>query len=145
LRGKEAIPVNRIDLQNLANERIAEAKILLDAGKWSGAYYLAGYAVECGLKACIANLLKTEIFPEKEFSDKCYVHDIEKLVVLAGLKTKRNVDAGANVNLDANWGIVRGWKETSRYDKKTQADAQALYDAITQNPDGVLLWIQLHW
>jgi len=145
LRGNEAIPVNRIDLQNLANERIAEAKILLDAGKWSGAYYLAGYAVECGLKACIANLLKTENFPEKEFSDKCYVHDIEKLVVLAGLKTKRNADAGANVNLDANWGIVRGWKETSRYDMKTQADAQALYDAITQNPDGVLLWIQLHW
>jgi hypothetical protein len=89
--------MNRIDLQNLANERIAEAKILLDAGKWSGAYYLAGYAVECGLKACIANLLKTENFPEKEFSHK------------------------------------------------TQAEAQALYDAITQHPDGVLPWIQRHW
>ena len=137
--------MNRIDLQNLANERIAEAKILFDAGKWSGAYYLAGYAVECGLKACIAKLTKPDEFPDKNFGAKCWVHDIEQLVELAGLKTKRNMDAGANVNLDANWGIVRSWKETSRYDRKTQADAQALYDAITQNPDGVFLWIQLHW
>jgi HEPN domain-containing protein len=137
--------VNRIDLQNLANERIAEAKILLDAGKWSGAYYLAGYAVECGLKACIANLLKSEVFREKSFSDKCYIHDLEKLVVLGELKTKLDTATAANVNLDANWGIVGGWKESSRYEQKTQADAQTLYDAITQNPDEVLLWIQLHW
>jgi HEPN domain-containing protein len=137
--------VYRIDLQNLANERIAEAKILFDAGKWSGAYYLAGYAVECGLKACIARLTKPDEFPDKNFGAKCWVHDIEQLVELAGLRTKRNVDAGANVNLDSNWGIVAGWKETSRYEQKTQADAQVLYDAITQNPDGVLLWIQLHW
>jgi len=137
--------VNRTDLQNLANERIAEAKILLDAGKWSGSYYLAGYAVECGLKACIANLLKSEVFPEKDFSDKCYIHDLEKLVMLAGLKTERDADAAANANLDVNWGTVRAWRETSRYEPKTQADAQVLYDAITQDPDGVLQWIRLHW
>ena len=137
--------MNRIDLQTLANERLAEAKILLDAGKWSGAYYLAGYAVECGLKACIANLLKSEIFPEKDFSDKCYIHDLEKLVVLAGLKTKLDTDVTANANLDGYWDIVRAWKETSRYEQKSQADAQALYDAITQDPDGVFLWVQLHW
>lgn len=143
--GNQAISVNRTELQILANERIAEAKILLDAGKWSGAYYLAGYAVECGVKACIAKLSKPDEFPDKNFGAKCWVHDIEQLVELAGLKTKRNVDASANVNLDANWNIVRGWKEASRYDQKTQADVQALYDAITQNSDGVLLWIQLHW
>jgi len=137
--------MNRIDLQTLANERLAEAKILLDAGKWSGAYYLAGYAVECGLKACIANLLKSEIFPEKDFSDKCYIHDLGKLVVLAGLKTKLDTDVTANANLDGYWDIVRAWKETSRYEQKSQADAQALYDAITRDPDGVFPWVQLHW
>jgi HEPN domain-containing protein len=137
--------MNRADLQNLASERIAEAKILLDAGKWAGAYYLAGYAVECGLKACIANLLKSEIFPERDFSDKCYVHDIEKLVALAGLKSKRDTDAVANAKLDACWGIVRAWRETSRYEQRTEADARALYEAITDDPDGVLPWIRLHW
>jgi len=145
LRGDQDIPVNRIDFQNLANERIAEAKILFDAGKWSGAYYLSGYAVECGLKACIAKLSKPDEFPDKTFGAKCWVHDIEQLVELAGLKSQRNADADANGSLDANWVIVRGWKESSRYEQKTQADAQALYDAITENPDGVLLWIQRHW
>ena len=78
-------------------------------------------------------------------ASKCWVHDIEPLLELAGLKTKRNADAAANANLDANWVTVRAWRETSRYERKTQADAQALYDAITQDPDGVLLWIRLHW
>jgi hypothetical protein len=137
--------VNRTDLQKLADERIAEAKILIDAGRSSGAYYLAGYAVECGLKACIAKLTKADEFPDKNFGAKCWVHDIEHLVDLAGLKPKRNADAGANANLDANWAIVRDWREDSRYKQIIQADAQALYDGITQNPDGVLLWIRLHW
>jgi HEPN domain-containing protein len=91
--------VNRLDFQNLAHEKIAEAKILLDAGKWTGAYYLAGYAVECGLKACIANLLKSEIFPEKSFSDKLYIHDLKKLIVLAGLELQWDADRQANNNL----------------------------------------------
>src|SRR6185437_13757784 len=88
--GNEAIVVNRTDFQNLANERIAEAKILLDAGKWSGAYYLAGYAVECGLKACIAKLTKPDEFPDKNFGAKCWIHEIEPLVKLAGLETQRD-------------------------------------------------------
>jgi hypothetical protein len=137
--------VNRLDFQNLAHEKIAEAKILLDAGKWTGAYYLAGYAVECGLKACIANLLKSEVFPEKSFSDKLYIHDLKKLIVLAGLELQWEADRQANNNLFTCWDIVLLWTEASRYDKKSQTDAQALYDAITQNPDGVLPWIQLHW
>ena len=46
--------MNRTDLQQPALTRLAEAKALLAAGFPAGAYYLAGYAVECALKACIA-------------------------------------------------------------------------------------------
>lgn len=137
--------MNRSDLQNLANERIAEAKILLDAGKWSGAYYLAGYAVECGLKACIAKLTRPDEFPDKNFAAKCWVHDIEPLVKLAELDILRDAAMSANANLSDNWDTVRTWSETSRYERKTQAEAQALYDAITHDPDGVLTWIRLQW
>lgn len=55
--------MTRSDLQKLAAERIADAKALLAMKRWSAAYYLAGYAVECGLKACIAKLTKAEEFP----------------------------------------------------------------------------------
>ncbi|MHB1423302.1 MAG: HEPN domain-containing protein [Gemmataceae bacterium] len=137
--------MNRTDFQNLANERIAEAKILLDVGKWSGAYYLAGYAVECGLKACIAKLSKPDEFPDKNFGAKCWIHEIEPLVDLAGLKKQRDADANVNTILYANWDTVRAWKETSRYERKSHADAQSLYDAISQDPNGVLPWIRLHW
>jgi hypothetical protein len=43
---------------------------LLGLQCWSGAYYLAGYAVECGLKACIIKcLMTTDQFPERKFSE----------------------------------------------------------------------------
>jgi HEPN domain-containing protein len=137
--------VNRLDFQTLAHEKIMEAKLLLDAGKWTGAYYLAGYAVECGIKACIAKLFRSDEFPEKSFSDKCYIHDIEKLVVLAELKPARDADCAANPNLAYNWTTAVQWTEASRYDRKTQKDAQGLYDAITDPTHGVFPWIQARW
>jgi hypothetical protein len=45
--------MNRAELQQLAEDRRLDAEALLAAQRWAGAYYLAGYAVECGLKACI--------------------------------------------------------------------------------------------
>jgi HEPN domain-containing protein len=137
--------MTRTDFQDLAREKLAEAKILLDAGKWTGAYYLAGYAVECGLKACIAKLFKSEIFPEKTFSDKCYVHDLEKLIVLAELKAVRDADNAVNVNLGSNWHTALEWTEASRYARKTQKEAEELYNAITHAVDGVFPWIQVRW
>ncbi len=43
--------MNRAELQRLAKDRLLDAKALFAARRWSGAYYLAGYAVECALKA----------------------------------------------------------------------------------------------
>jgi hypothetical protein len=43
--------MNRSDLQQLTEMRIRESGILLTGAESSGAYYLAGYAVECALKA----------------------------------------------------------------------------------------------
>ncbi|MGC2744663.1 MAG: hypothetical protein WA672_15920 [Candidatus Angelobacter sp.] len=44
----------RVDLQELAHLRLAEARLLLDGKSFAGAYYLTGLALECALKACIA-------------------------------------------------------------------------------------------
>ena len=45
--------VDRKDLQELSKVRLKEATALLKLGLFDGAYYLAGYAVECALKACV--------------------------------------------------------------------------------------------
>ena len=60
--------MTRAEFQRLAEQRLVEAKVLLDEGHWDGAYYLAGYAVELALKACVIKmLLATDAFPERKF------------------------------------------------------------------------------
>src|SRR5262249_1438075 len=100
-----------------------------------------------GLKACIMTHVEATgvIFQDKKFSEKCWTHDLEVLVVHANLKPSLDALAAANATFSGNWGTARDWEETSRYQQKTQAEAQTLYDAITANPDGVFQWIQNHW
>lgn len=135
---------SRQDFQQLAHERLVEAKLLLDHGHWSGAYYLSGYAVECGLKACIAGLMKADEFPDKEFAQKCYTHSIEALVSLANLSDKRTAYFTED-DLSANWLKVKDWKEDSRYQTWTESKARSLYDAISDPEKGVMKWIEQHW
>lgn len=138
--------MNKAEVQWLAGERLREARALLGVRCWSGAYYLAGYAVECGLKACIIKwLMATDQFPERKFSEQCWTHDIERLVFLAGLKAKRDADALADPMLGAHWGTVREWTEASRYARATKTMAEALYNAIAEKKRGVFAWIKSHW
>lgn len=139
--------MNRTELQQLANDRIEDARILLDNDRWTAAYYLVGYAVESGLKACILKFVEETgvIFKDKKFAEKCWTHRIEDLIRQANLWPKRAQDIGANPTLGGYWGVVEVWTEVSRYEQKTEADARNLYEAVTNDPDGVFRWIQLHW
>jgi len=137
--------VNRTQLQQLAQERARDAGALLLAGQWSGSYYLAGYAVECGLKACIAKLTNQHDYPDKDLAQKCYIHKIEVLVEVAGLGLQRKADATANPALGANWLIVKDWDERARYQLWTEPQARKLFAAVTDPANGVLPWIRGHW
>lgn len=139
--------MNRTQLRQLAEDRILDASALLAAQRWAGAYYLAGYAVECGLKACIMARVEATgaIFQDKKFSEKCWTHDLEDLLTLAGLEPALDLDTAANPALFRNWAATKDWTETSRYEQRTQLEAQGLYDAISNIPDGVLQWLRGHW
>ncbi len=78
--------MNRQDFKNLANIRLREAHVLLKSRNYSGSYYLAGYVVECALKACIARQTRRFEFPEKKKIQEAYTHNLESLVKLAGLE-----------------------------------------------------------
>jgi HEPN domain len=136
----------RTEFQALADERLEEANALLGLGKWSGAYYLAGYTVELALKACIIKMLMaTDAFPEKDFSKHCYTHALVKLVELAKLGAARQAAIDADQHLFANWTTVRDWSEEKRYWQIDQADAEALWNAVTEPNHGVLPWIKIFW
>lgn len=59
--------VNQEDLQQMTEERIKDAKVLIRGKRWEFAYYTAGYAVECALKSCLlARMVQTGwVFDEK--------------------------------------------------------------------------------
>lgn len=65
--------LNRDTLRKLAENRLEEARILLVNKQWTGAYYMAGLAVECALKSCLAAEVKEHDFPDKEFVNAMYV------------------------------------------------------------------------
>jgi HEPN domain-containing protein len=137
--------MNRVDLQRLSNMRIREAKILFAAGEYSGAYYLAGYAVECALKACIAKGVQRYDFPDKSLAQKSYVHVLGDLAKLADPNSELAAAMQANPKLEASWDLTKSWTEQSRYSIHTKNEAEAIIDAIARRKDGVLAWIKQRW
>jgi HEPN domain-containing protein len=144
----EGILVTRAEWRRIAEERVHDTTALLSVRRWSAAYYLAGYAVECGLKACVVVHVRRHadvVFREKKYSEKCWTHDIEELVKLAGLKTERDTEAPVNSALWLNWQVVKDWSEVARYQRKTRDNAEKLYQAVTDSANGVLPWIKSRW
>lgn len=134
-------------MQLLTDDRVLDAEALLNSGRWSGAYYLSAYAIECALKACIAKQTNLHDFPDKFFAQKSYTHDLLVLLDLAGLtpKLKRDTTPPASPELGINWQLVKDWNERARYQQKTEAQARRLYQAITDAAKGVLPWVKGQW
>ena len=138
--------MNRSDLQNLANLRTKEAEILLKAGSYPGAYYLAGYAVECALKACIAKQTKEYDFPDKDVVNSSYTHDLDRLLDLAKLRQNLESEMKSNKQLEAYWACVVNWEEGKRYDLGvSEKEARDLHKAIADPVNGVLQWLNKCW
>lgn len=140
--------MTRHELQKLARLRLGDAKHLLEAKCWSGAYYLAGYAVECALKACVPVRLATQpdlIFAERRFSDRCWTHSVAQLAEVAGLKETLAKACMDDPTLQKNWSIVKDWTEESRYRLTRKNESVLLYNAIADKKHGVLLWVKTYW
>jgi hypothetical protein len=138
--------MNREDLQLISRQRRREAASLLRAELFPGAYYLAGYSVECALKACIAKQTNRHDFPNKKLAGEAWTHDLQKLVQLAGCGPDLEKDMKASPALQLNWTIVKDWSEAVRYDMTiTEGQAKDLYSACTTRRTGILPWIRGRW
>lgn len=138
--------LDRASLQRLSAQRRREARALLLAGHFAGTYYLAGYAVECALKACIAKQTQRYTFPDKKLAQDSWTHDLERLVQIAGLAPALQRDLAANPALELNWAIVKDWKETARYELAfSRQQARDFYSACSAKRAGVLTWIRRRW
>jgi hypothetical protein len=137
--------LTKTDLEALAETRLADSVFLLEAGRASSAYYLAGYAVELALKACIARSFQPNAIPDKAFVNEIYSHRLEKLLSIAGLLPNFTEDTRANPSLAAAWGIASKWTEESRYSLWDAISAGNLVSAIGDPRNGVFQWVKKHW
>jgi hypothetical protein len=73
------------------------------------------------------------------------VHDLDQLVLLAGLKPKLGL---ARPALFRNWSLAQPWTPNRRYSCPgtcSQQDALDILDAIRNRSDGLLRWIARYW
>ena len=129
----------------LSAVRLKEAKALLNAGFSDGAYYLAGYAVECALKACIAKSTLRHDFPDKKRATESYTHNLTQLVIAAKLGPAVSEQLDKDLLFQTNWQIVVQWSELTRYQTYSHEMAANLVNAVEDKKHGVMAWLKRHY
>jgi HEPN domain-containing protein len=125
--------MNRGTFRKLAETRLEDAKTLLNAGRFEAAYYLAGYAVECALKACICTSTREFDFPQKNGAEY-YVHSLTRLATLAEIDLDFSEARRDDEMLDTYWTLVKDWREDRRYRTdvpNAETEARNLIKAIS--------------
>lgn len=146
--------MNRADFHSLAQLHLKHGETLLKAHLFAGAYYITGYAVECGLKAAVAKLFRYT--PDFEFPVEkrgagrgafdLHTHDLAFLVRVAGLSLDWSNELDSDAAFQKNWSIVKDWTPESRYESTRPAqEAQEYYFAVADTNHGVLKCIEKYW
>jgi HEPN domain-containing protein len=134
--------MDRRDFQNLSTLRVREARKLVDAGLYDGAYYLGGIAIECALKSIIARATRRYEFPDLKRTQRAYTHNFEELLKLSGLGTALNV---AEPYVQDAWARAKSWNIDTRYETgRDAAEVVEFLDAVAGRR-GVLQWLKRHW
>ena len=114
------------DLRAIAAARLDDAQILLANGRYDGAGYICGYAIELSLKARICDTLNWGGYPmtRKEFENlqTFKTHNLDVLLLLSGR------EHAIKQTHFADWSIVGAWNPEARYTavgSASQADAHA--------------------
>lgn len=124
------------DLRLLAEERISEAQTLLGGNHFSGAYYLAGYAVELGFKAVLTSGLTSYAMPNQKEVAAAHTHVLPDLAKACGL------DPAADATVRVAWGVVApNWGPEDRYRLHSSVRATQMVDAARE----VLEWLKPQW
>lgn len=113
------------ELDALAEARLLDARALFAAGRYEGARYVCGYAVELRLKARICRAHGWTAYPPPSFAQPLKTHKLDVLLLLSTLH--RTIIA----KHAADWSVVVGWDPEQRYAVApvTAQDAQTMIEA----------------
>jgi HEPN domain-containing protein len=105
--------INTADLMIIAQERLNDAEVLLNANRYNSAVYLCGYSIEIALKYKICVTLNWTGFPStgKEFDKfkSLKTHDLDVLLSFTGIETH------IKAKYLAEWSAISTWNPESRY------------------------------
>ena len=130
------------DFEHLAQIRVREARLLLAGHEFDGCYYLAGYAVEAALKACIAKATRRFEFPDKDRANRVFTHDLARLLQAAELVVEMRNEA---VGLQEKWALVLKWTVDARYSVGKPHDVAADFLDAAAGRGGIIPWLKRHW
>ena len=134
--------ISRTDLERIAEERLREAEALLEAGCFTGAVYLGGYAVEAYLKSAICRRLRWE-----HLLGAFKTHDLEGLLLYAGLAPDLDADKAVEKSFHevaAIWNDEQG-EATVRYANPEEIDektARSFLRCVLGDPEGLIPWLR---
>ena len=150
---------NPKEILDLAYQRLDEAVLLCEHGRYDGAFYLAGYSVELALKARICNNIGLPaLFDEDKDNEINKIssvgevrrflktHNLTTLLIISGLKAKFEKNKAREKEF-ANAGalLFNDWNEKTRYKHRGHADkknVKKLISLLSDNTHGLLKWIE---
>jgi HEPN domain-containing protein len=121
--------------RRVALQRFEDAQLLFDGGRNTGAIYLAGYAVECTLKALLLSATPTSKIPKVLDSFRGgQGHDLEWL-------KRQYIKGGGSIfpsTIARKFARVNSWKTDIRYEPGTSLLRDA--EEFLQAAEAVLSW-----
>ncbi len=137
------------DFEELAEQHLNTAIILMTAKDWCGAAYMMGYVLEFTLKGEACKSLNFEYYPETHNSDKVVsffkTHYFDQLIMISGVSnlfdTRGTPEAQQNwsdftASYLGEWPTMRYNKDIRRQFDKTKVES--LYYILTNDKDGIM-------
>lgn len=129
------------ELNAAALDRMKDAEVLLEGGRFGSAIAMGLYALEIALKSAICRRLDLDSLPEPFF-----IHDLNELLILSGLSKKIR-------RIKRPFMVTRYWDDLSqlagnldrfRYSSDPSWDetlARKVLHQLRDQPNGVLPWL----
>ena len=134
--------ITKHELVRLAEEKLSDAELLLNAGRHSNAYYLAAMQWSLLLKAIISRRFAADTIPDRQLVNAVHTHNLKELVAHAGLDVELTREQKASATFAAFWQIATDWTEESRYASRGFDEAASLMTALTDPKAGVVRWLR---
>lgn len=130
------------DWMKLWRRHCQGARQLLDANSTALAWFNAGMAVECALKACIMVHLRLNRWPDRSLRKELHTHDLRKLALAAGVE----IEKLSRDPVFPSWCTVHLWRRSEGYSSKPMPIrvARDMVEAACGH-DGVIQWLMIRF